>query len=44
MLAEAVEKPELVGRRARSPSARMRVISVGAGRLGELVKRAMVAG
>lgn len=48
MLAEAVERPELVGRRARSPTgeSRMRVISYsdGAERLGVLVKKAMVAG
>ena len=48
MLAEAVERPELVGSRARSPSAgaRRRVDSylVGAERLGELVEKAMVAG
>ena len=46
MLAEAVGRPELAGRRARSPSeeARMRVMSysVVAERRGELVKKAML--
>lgn len=48
MLAEAVEGPELVGRRAQSPTgeSRMRIesYSVGADRLGVLVKKAMFAG
>lgn len=48
MLAEAVGRPEQVDRRAQSPSeeARMRVdsYSIGAERLGELVKKAMVTG
>jgi hypothetical protein len=48
VLAEAVERPELVDRRARSPTAgeRMRVDSylVGADRLGVLVKKAIFAG
>lgn len=47
MLAEAVGRPELVDRRAQSPSeeVRMRVdsYSIGAERLGVLVKKAMVS-
>lgn len=47
MLAEAVGRPELVGRRAQSPSeeVRMRIdsYSMGAERLGVLVKKAMVS-
>ncbi len=46
MLAEVVGMPERVGRRAQSPSeeVRMRIdsYSMGAGRLGELVKIAMM--
>lgn len=46
MLAEVVGMPERVDRRAQSPSeeGRMRVdsYSVGAERLGELVKKAML--
>jgi hypothetical protein len=47
VLAEAVERPELVDRRARSPTeARRRVDSylIGAERLGVLVKKAIFAG
>jgi hypothetical protein len=47
VLAEAAGRPELVGRRARSPSEGVRMFgsySVGADGLGELVKKAMVAG
>jgi hypothetical protein len=48
VLAEAVERPELVDRRARSPTVgvRMRVDSylMGAERLGVLVKKAIFAG
>jgi len=46
VLAEAVGRPELVDRKARSPSeeGRMRIdsYSMGAERLGELVKKAML--
>jgi len=46
VLAEAVERPELVGRRAQSPSVGVRIrmiaYSDGAERLGELVKKAIV--
>jgi hypothetical protein len=48
VLAEVVERPELVGRRAQSPTGamRMRVDSylIGAERLGVLVKKAIFAG
>jgi hypothetical protein len=48
VLAEAVERPELVDRRARSPTGdeRRRVDSylIGAERLGVLVKKAIFAG
>jgi hypothetical protein len=48
VLAEAVERPELAGRRAQSPTGavRRRVdwYSIGAERLGVLVKKAILTG
>lgn len=48
MLAEAAGRPEPVGRRAQSPSEVVRMLidsySIGAERLGVLVKKAIFAG